>query len=128
MKNNTEEVQNSNRIKTIYMGVVLNSGKKLFRYYFPDTKDVMSFNRKLLSFEMVGSILEVERTNTGVKGPYKPIKPYNVQPDDKELYEKVLQWSIEDRCAKEEFAAISSLKVGSDNTIDNIIEKLLNVL
>lgn len=110
----------------IFAGTRVTSKKRrMFEYYVPSKKNPMLFSTKIIGISGIGTKLEVTLTEKGVSSPYK--WKGILQPGE-DNYDKVLEWSVEDRIAKEELNAISIARRGSENTIDDYIEKIILVL
>lgn len=110
----------------IYAGTRI--GKKdtrMFCYFRPSNDDFMFFGKKLRSYSSVGDKLEVGITEDGVAKPYHTVGV--LQPGE-DHYEQVTQWSVEERLAIEEFNAIQIARRGSDDTIENYVEKMIDSL
>jgi hypothetical protein len=119
-KNTTPEID---RVQMVYCGARMDSQhKKYFAYYSLGTNKQGGYDKKLLGYENIGAIIEVTKTDTGVKGPYKPVGRLE---KDSDIYTELTGWTIEDRAAKETYATILLLKKGcEDDTLDSLIKQI----
>lgn len=85
---------------------------KSFSYYYLEATSFLTFGKRL-SYERIGDAVECERTETGVKGPYKVITSVEK--------ERVTEWSILDTLAVESKTALTLSKVKPDRHIASLI-------
>ncbi|MEO1099276.1 MAG: hypothetical protein AAFX57_16210 [Bacteroidota bacterium] len=109
-------------IKYIYAGMRLSSSNKK-RYAYIESKnlkgDVDLYSKKLHGLEMIGTIIECEKTETGVKAPYKVVgKAANGQATE------VANWSAIERANLEKLKEISLAKKEHTESINNKLKWL----
>jgi hypothetical protein len=109
-----------NRTKIVYAGY--RKGKKNFYFYInTETKRELLFTKKLVGYETIGCVLEVTETDDGVKTPYKYVGKLEKESD---LYEKITEWSIQERTALQEKRMQSEAKKKHSETIEELVGQI----
>jgi len=90
------------KIVLIYVGRILSGSALVHKYLYKDTRESMTFKKKIADF-YIGTFVECEKTETGVKGPYNRVG-YEADSD------VVRQWLNRDRAYYDEHQLITSLK------------------
>lgn len=114
----------TNIIQYIYVGVRLDEGNKK-RYAYINKEDgpkgnIDLYSSKLLGYENVGTIIECERTDNGVKAPYKPLGKIG----EEDWNEFITEWSVMERANLEHLKAISAAKKDHSNSVTQLVKQL----
>jgi len=112
------------KVIIIYTGMRLNyDNKKNYTYVLNDdlTKQ-LSFGRRLLKFETIGTMVEAENDGSETYRNFQLHKP-NL-PQDHPAREMITEWSIKQRAANEKAQSISTSKKKEAEDIDSIIQSI----
>lgn len=110
----------ANKITLIYKGMRLDSDdKKQYHFMDIDKKEEMSFSKKLISYATIGSLIECERTEIGVKGDYL-YKGWATE----EYNELITRWAAKERVYLEQAKLISQAKKKHEFSVDNLVQQL----
>jgi hypothetical protein len=105
-------------MKLVYIGKRLNAKNNVLYGYVDETAptvDSYFFSKRLVGYETIGSKVECEPTETGVKGAKMTPDRF----DNKELIEK---WSVRQASAVAEKDNIKLMKEESKHSLDNLIK------
>jgi len=113
-----------NRVLYIYTGVVVsNKDKKRFCYMNTQSGKEEWYNKKLSSYETVGTVIEVTSTETGVSQPYthKGKVSGDLLPS---FQNQITEWSIRDRANLETLSMIGESKKEHPKAVKELIKEL----
>lgn len=104
------------RIVLVYIGRRW-TGSKIVHYYLNENndEDILIFDKKLLSVQVVGTRIETTETKTGVKSPYEYLGSTK---------EDISQWRVEDRAAGLAYDSHKRMKVLQSNDYDTIVHRI----
>lgn len=112
------------RVKLVYVGKCILTGNKIgheyqnpetLGKYFNGTSNFI-FKKKLLGYEIIGTVVEAERTATGVKTPYTILKDVEVPK------EKITEWSVRSAAVEQKIAETKEVKLVKDSSLEALIK------
>jgi hypothetical protein len=102
-------------MRITYIGKRMTSKLKLLEFYLDtESNEKLIFKKKLEVTHSLGAVLEVERTDDGVKGPFKNVGRHSIDSD-------ITMWSTQQAEAIEHNRQLKEDREQSDAHIDSLI-------